>query len=218
MMWKVYLKGDEEPGAVIGSYLYEDERWLVLDNHGVKLRLPWRNIRYVEEFGSAPSAEPQAAEKPAPPQPKPLPPQSKPQEQSQPRRKMNVEFVGYKNQSFTVEVDGSVEADKYSPQLSREIFMNPQIKAFMGDFVMTGSPEVDGANVRIQTLPTQDKFDGLKNKVEAAQQLVMGLAAAGEKKFSPPASKFDVGFAMTGSPFQATVRLQDEADYADQET
>lgn len=52
-MIKVYIKGFKRPIAVIGEFLFEDERHMVLNDKGIKVKIPHEHIVYTEWLAEA---------------------------------------------------------------------------------------------------------------------------------------------------------------------
>jgi len=55
-MLKVYVSGFERPYAVVGTYLHEDERYLTLQDGGIKRKIPHEKIVHIEDLSALVSA------------------------------------------------------------------------------------------------------------------------------------------------------------------
>lgn len=49
-MLKVFILGFEEPHAVVGKFLFEDERFIYLDDAGKRIKIPHKRVAYVEDW------------------------------------------------------------------------------------------------------------------------------------------------------------------------
>lgn len=230
-MQKIYLKGFERPYAVFGVPLFEDERHLVLVADGRRVKIPLGNILYSEELdfdidvarvGTQENNEPAAA---VPPQPiaveQPRPSDEflaqkleeakeklgykTPIQQSNTETEATINFVGYKNKSFTIKVPEAVLRSGKIPELSKRIYADPQIKAFLGEFQMQGLPTINGSVVTITTVPltTKPGMEEAKEKLEATRKLLTSLAP------KMPSLSPETTFSMPGSPFSTPMSLQD---------
>lgn len=50
LMLKVFIVGYDEPHSVVGKFLFEDERFLYLDDGGKKIKIPQRRVAYIEDW------------------------------------------------------------------------------------------------------------------------------------------------------------------------
>lgn len=74
-MLKVFIIGYEEPHAVVGNFVWEDEKYLHLDDGGKKIKIPTKRIAYIEDWTElseekpvAPVAPPRQSFKPKTPE------------------------------------------------------------------------------------------------------------------------------------------------------
>lgn len=51
-MLKVFILGYEEPHSVVGNFLFEDERFLYLDDAGKKIKIPHKRVAYIEDWAA----------------------------------------------------------------------------------------------------------------------------------------------------------------------
>lgn len=49
-MLKVFILGYEDPHSVVGNFLFEDEKYLYLDDAGKKIKIPLKRIAYIEDW------------------------------------------------------------------------------------------------------------------------------------------------------------------------
>lgn len=49
-MLKVFILGFEDPHSVVGNFLFEDEKYLYLDDAGKKIKIPHKRIAYIEDW------------------------------------------------------------------------------------------------------------------------------------------------------------------------
>lgn len=224
---KVYLKGFKQPYAVFGYRCFEDERFFVIQIEGSKRWIPWSNLLYIESLEAADEMlelEPEPSQSAAPPPT--LPPniaekleealavkgyasQKTPAIPDQ-RRQVTVNFTGHKQKTFSLEVPAKTLSSEKPSELSREIFGAPQIQAFMGDFVVKGSPRLDGDNVFIETVApnqiTKPDMMAVQEKLKTTQKFLSSVVSA---KPSQVSLGLDSAFSMPGSPFTTPLNLQD---------
>lgn len=51
-MLKVFILGYDEPYSVVGRFLFEDERFLHLEDGGKKIKIPHKRIAYIEDWSA----------------------------------------------------------------------------------------------------------------------------------------------------------------------
>lgn len=226
-MLKVYLviEGTNRPYAVVGNFLFEDERYFVIDDSGLRKKIPWSRILYIEDTSAIEGQlqlSPPAQDTDAPPADIKVDTET---------TDINVFFTGHKERTFKIpNIQKSILVpDSWSPDLIKTIFANPQIKAFMGDFVVA-SIDAKGENVYIKTAAlneAQTKQQGFKpvptiqpSESKNIADLTKGAEAIGqifkavssiEKKFNKPASQPEQNtFSMSASPFDTPISLQEQ--------
>lgn len=216
-MQKVYLEisGVEMPYSVVGNYVYDDERFYVLDDGEIRRKIKWSKILYIEDVSRLRDRLVQTSEQGAAP---------KAQEVKNEVVEINVSFTGHKEQVFKIPGVSKelLKNNSWSPELAKLIFSTPQIKAFMGNFVVNGI-SVEGENVYIKTVPTTSKkpeaqMTQSNNAAVAAEKFQKGAELMGkifqtaEGKFPKPTGNYPTSFNMVASPFEEIVELTEEAN------
>lgn len=223
-MEKVYVKipGVDMPYGIIGNYSYDNEKFYVLDDAGIKKRILWSNILYIEDLRNAlvvPSEQTSdVVEAPSINLPK----------VSDDKLELSVIFSGHKNQVFKIpDVPSKILGSEWTPDLAKVIFSNSQIKAFMGDFVVS-EVKVSGENVNIKTeplgqkkqevvLPNKSKLTSdpalAAEKLQKGAEMVSKIFQANDGAvFKKPTGPFVNNFNMTTSPFDSPVSFKDNSE------
>lgn len=120
---------------------------------------------------------------------------------------VNVFFSGAKEQTLNIKVPrGTLDGEKYNPSLAQEIFSNSQVRSEMGDFIISGTPKVEGTNIHFETRDLNE----IKEKVETAGNMLQSVmnaenmsAQAGQK----PSLALDQNFKLNGSPFSTSAQF-----------
>lgn len=232
MTVKVYLIGFDRPISVIGSPIFEDERFFVIQNDVSKKKIPWTNILYIEEIyetsDSIPApiippgkrnkeeliqemiAEASKRKKQSVGTPN-VPVVDIPQDvmpQSIDLVNINIEFYGDKEETITLKVPADCLDGTYNPKLAKEIFNNPLINLKTGDLIISGVPEIDKNTVRFKTTSTKE----IKEKFAVANTMVnsvFGAAQNSSQYGKMPSLKMDQQFAMYDSPFVKPVKFSE---------
>lgn len=243
-MLKVFIKipGVNIPHTVMGKKLYEDEKYLVLVNNGLKTKVLWENILYhqevvdVEEVGdnNTPSGgkvetagdlksliekvvrekqqrniqndvKQQKITNGATPQDLPTP-------LAGPVVDAAVIFNGYKEQVFKVSGIPAVllQGTDMSPELSRYIVNDPQIKVFMGDFIFKKMSLKDG-NIYIETAKLESKQNDFSQKIDMMKKVSEVAQKTGYPGLAPTL-KVDDSFALLDSPFDKPITLSKKGE------
>jgi len=216
-MLKVFMKipGVPRPHAVVGTFLFEDERFLVLAQDVIRRKVLWEKVLYVEELPTAKDLEldDRKGQENGPADVNAKGVLST--QTHRPTTSITVAFTGATNKLFTIDgVDAaSIAESKWTPDLARTIFANAQIKPILGSFVVKDI-NVDGANVTIVT--DQIKKDDVIADMHAKMDLVTKFADAATKVGAPrkgrPTMKLPTDFSMSMSPFDKPVALGNYID------
>ena len=228
-MQKIFLiiPGTERPHAVIGNYLFDDERFYVIENSGIKTRIPISKILYIEEamveveHAKAAASSPQPGAQPSAPS----------QVTNDDKTDVNVFFTGHVEKVFKIKDVplNIIKKDAWSTELAILVFQDEQIKPFMGTFTVS-SMEPRGGNIYIGTMPlhnTAKPQPPISQQVAqspptSAQDLQKGVEAIGSilkmadggKKFAKPemafVNTFTTSFNNDITPFDEPVSLTDK--------
>ena len=225
-MQKVYLEisGVDMPYSVVGRYLYDDERFYVLNDGGIKKKIRWTKILYIEDIESLEVAVTQ-------PNNKDIVEPVKVEEVKGDLVDINVFFTGHKEQTFKIEGVSRdlLKKNSWSPELAKTIFSTQQVRAFMGNFVVSDI-SVSGENVYIKTVPTSAKKSETlatataNSATLAAEKLQKGAEVMGkifqtatEPKFKKPTGNYPTSFNMVADPFDLPVNLGEETEASTEE-
>jgi len=125
-------------------------------------------------------------------------------------------FEGHKTGAFKIDgVPANLLYGNWTPELSRHIFSNEQIRGFMGGFNVE-KMQLSNGNVYIKTRSINDNIiKPMEEKIQMVGQMhakVAELKDAGQKRFHKPTLKLDNTFAMTSSPFDAPISFNRNDD------
>lgn len=229
-MLKVYVSGFDAPFSIVGEFIREDERYLYLNDNGIKKKIPIRNIVLIEDASELLEA---VEEKPVEPpaiqedtirsviaqqvqrqQQRKVPPVSASNTDPNINPKKTSVLIavsGVMEENFTIEVnDAALTGNSFNPMLHAEISMHPKVKAIMTNGVIyDGVPTVSNNTIHIKTRHAKDLANnagkilgqaGILGKLASSPVIKSGL-------FQRPNKEYRSDFAtnvsgVTSSPFE----------------
>ena len=223
-MLKVFMKipGVPHPYAVVGHRLFEDERYLVIVQDVIHRKILWENILYLEEIPAAVPGESRddtdafQSVKPPPTTGQPRAPMPVGTSTSMAAlTTITVAFTGALNRLFTIDgVDQSlISQSRWTPDLAKLIFTNPEIKTILGSFVIKDI-HMDGPNITIMTYSEKKEsaMADIQAKVDLVSQITTAATKFGAPRRGMPSMKLPTDFSMSSSPFERPVPLTGEND------
>lgn len=212
-MLKVFMKipGVPRPCAVVGRYLFEDERYLVIAQDILRRKILLENILYIEEifaddasksggedsFNTVKNTQLESADA-----------GDSVTKEATSQVTLTVAFTGALNRLFTIDGVSSslISRAKWTPDLAKLIFTNPEIKTVLGSFVIKDIV-MDGQNITIVT--DSEKKDAAMADIQSKVDLVNQIATAATKFGAPrkgrPSMRIPTDFSMSSSPFTKPV-------------
>lgn len=120
-------------------------------------------------------------------------------------------FEGHKEGVFQIDgVPSNLLHGNWTPELSRHIFSNEQVRGFMGGFnvekmyVANGNVYIKNRSVEEELIkPIEEKM----KMIGEVQARATKLNEIEQKRFERPSMKLDTTFGMTADPFDAPVSL-----------
>lgn len=223
MMIKVYLKipGVARPHAVVGKFLFEDERYIVISTGVLKRKILWENLLYTEELADLSSEDSLETPEESDAAPAKLPSGAKVSSSKQAEDKkvdLIVAFTGAMNKIYRIEgVSASIVAEsKWTPDISQAVFTNPQVKSILGGFIVKEC-HVDGPNITILTELEKkpNQTDEVKSKLEAVQKFAQAASQFNTPKTGRPSMRLPIDFSMSSSPFERPISLSPQKEVED---
>lgn len=221
-MLKVYLKieGVRMPVSVLGTYVFEDERFLVIAQDVRRKKILWENILYIEEITADVVTD---LPKNNLPNKRPLPPPDSAQVPSSPTSldsdetsELTVSFTGELQRVFRIpNVSKKLASGNiWTPELAKAVFTNPQIKTILGNFIVKEC-QVDKSNITVVTGPSK-KIQEIKNKMDVLEKFGK-MSESLAPRFPKPSMKIPVDFSIKGSPFDEPISLNPSVNDTDTE-
>lgn len=236
-MIKIYLEGFGYPYSVVGKYITEDERFIILDDGGIKKKIPQRRVVFIEDLSEvfaqnmdSPSETKEVVVKAKPKRPmtpeklKDFISSAASKEEAtvateQRMKTLNVVMTGVVDKNFEIEVpEKAFVPDTYTAALSKYVSSNLEVKSTMdGGVIFDGPPKVSGPNIYIKTRRLEDKVSASLSKMGLASKVATTVG-----NFSQPQKNYDNEFSMMmnddfaikESPFNAQVKLKENDDEA----
>lgn len=114
-------------------------------------------------------------------------------------------FEGHKTGVFKVSLPVALLHGQWTPELSRHIFSNEQIRNFMGGFNVE-KMELANGNVYIRTRSVSDEaIKSIETKMQMVGKIQASVANLNNPHFERPTMELDNTFAMLADPFDAPV-------------